>query len=83
MYLFLIELWIHLTPTTTRQVSAVANVPLVDLAKKLNKDTALYLDRMHFGNDGAEMVGRLVAENICAWLKRTFPQHARKPISAC
>ena len=68
---------------TLRQVSAVANVPLVDLAKKLNKDTALYLDRMHFGNDGAEMVGRLVAENICAWLKRTFPQHARKPISAC
>ena len=68
---------------TLRQVTATAKVPLVDLAKKLPKDTALYLDRMHFGNDGAEMVGRLVALHICTWLKRTFPLHAKPPLSTC
>lgn len=68
---------------TLREVAAAANVPLVDLALKMPKNSALFLDRMHFGNNGAAYVGRIVSEGICVWLKHAFPQFAKKPSGTC
>lgn len=51
----------------TREVASNNNVPLIDLAKEMPKDTKYYYDFVHFTELGAQKVGEIVSgklENI-------------------
>jgi len=50
----------------TRALAASHGVALVDLARTLPKDSRLFIDLIHFSNDGAAAVGRLMAAALAA-----------------
>lgn len=54
----------------TRQASAAAGVPLIDLAREMPKDSRYYSDWIHFTNEGAVMVGDLVFRHLEPMLAR-------------
>lgn len=53
-----------------RQLAADHGVFLIDLAHKLPKDSRYFLDFIHFSNDGAREVGRIVAAELGPHLVR-------------
>ncbi len=55
----------------TRAVAREANVPLIDLARSMPKDSRYYFDWIHYSVEGAERVGALVADE----LERILPWH--------
>jgi lysophospholipase L1-like esterase len=61
----------------TRSVAAAEGAILVDVARGMPKSSRLFYDFTHFTNEGAEAVGRLVAETLCPELARRFPAHAQ------
>ena len=48
----------------TRKTALQTNVPLIDLARSMPKDSRYYYDAMHFTNEGAEMVSQIVEEDL-------------------
>jgi lysophospholipase L1-like esterase len=48
----------------TRQVGRETDVPVVDLASELPKDSRYFYDYLHYSNAGAERVGDLVFEGL-------------------
>jgi len=54
----------------TREVADLENVPLIDLAKLLPKDTRLFTDTIHFTPAGEEHVSRILAAELTKWLPR-------------
>lgn len=68
---------------TMRGVARAKRVTLVDLARQMPKDSHLFIDRMHFGNDGALLVGKIVAQTISPTLAKKFPIHLRANGSGC
>jgi lysophospholipase L1-like esterase len=53
----------------TRSVSAAYGVPLIDLAR-MRKSSRFYYDVIHFTNEGAAEVARIVAAELCPILAR-------------
>jgi hypothetical protein len=71
---------LELTNDTTRRVASSHNVLLIDLARKLPKDSRLYYDLMHYSNAGAVRVGEIVANHVNPYLREQFsdPQRSSK-----
>jgi lysophospholipase L1-like esterase len=55
---------LEMTNEVTRQVAAVRQVLLIDLARELPKDSRLFYDFLHFTNEGAQRVGEIVAAHL-------------------
>lgn len=53
-----------------RAVAAAEGILLIDLARQLPKDSRLFLDFVHFSNDGARAVGQIVAAELGRHLVR-------------
>lgn len=68
---------LELYNTTTRQAAHELDVPLIDLAQQLPKDSRYYYDYYHFTNAGAERVAELVERELSPILSRAFPDHVR------
>ena len=49
-----------------RAVASSHDVQLIDLARLMPKDSRYFIDFIHFSNEGAAMVGRLVAGQLAA-----------------
>lgn len=52
----------------TRQVGRDRNVLVIDLARKMPKDSLYYYDFIHFSNQGSEKVAEIVFEDLCEYL---------------
>jgi lysophospholipase L1-like esterase len=48
----------------TRQVAKNQDIQLIDLAKKLPKDSQYFYDFTHYTNEGAAKVGRIISEEL-------------------
>jgi hypothetical protein len=48
----------------TRQVAENQNITLIDLAKKLPKDSRYFYDFTHYTNEGAAKVGEIISEDL-------------------
>ncbi len=60
----------------TRRLGRVADVPVIDLAAEIPKDSRYYYDWMHFTPSGSEMVANVVASHLCPIVHARFPGHA-------
>jgi lysophospholipase L1-like esterase len=69
---------LELYNSTTREVAREQDVPLVDLAQQLPKDSRYYYDYYHFTNAGAAQVAVLVERELTPILARAFPDHVRR-----
>ncbi len=52
----------------TRALGRAAKIHVIDLARALPKDSALYYDWLHYTNAGAERVAEIVAQNLTQFL---------------
>jgi lysophospholipase L1-like esterase len=57
----------------TREIAAETGVFLVDLGRKLKKTSRYYYDTIHFSNAGAAAAARIIFEELCPYLQKTFP----------
>lgn len=49
------------------------NIPLIDLAALMPKNSLYFYDQVHFTNEGAREVAAVVADNLVPILEHTFP----------
>ncbi|GMR22772.1 MAG: hypothetical protein BMS9Abin37_1145 [Acidobacteriota bacterium] len=56
-----------------RKVGRERDVLVIDTAVRLPKSSQFFYDFVHFTNDGASEVGRIVAEDLCPFLDERFP----------
>jgi lysophospholipase L1-like esterase len=56
----------------TRQVATEHGLLLVDLARRLPKDSRYFYDFLHFTNEGSLRVGEIVADALTPYLRRHF-----------
>jgi hypothetical protein len=49
---------------------------LIDLARRLPKDSRYFYDTIHFTNEGAERVGREIYRALCPHLAKNIPDRA-------
>jgi lysophospholipase L1-like esterase len=61
----------------TRSVCAGKNLPVIDLARLLPKNSIYFYDMSHFTNAGAEKVASIVASGLIPVLDRYFPGYLR------
>jgi lysophospholipase L1-like esterase len=66
----------------TRRIAAKHQVPLIDLANEMPKDSAYYYDPAHYNNAGARKVSEIVARNLCPILAARFPGFLKHPCDA-
>jgi lysophospholipase L1-like esterase len=60
-----------------RRLCAERKLPLIDLARRLPKDSDYFYDMSHFTNDGAVRVARVVDSSLRPLLERYFPAFRR------
>jgi lysophospholipase L1-like esterase len=61
----------------TRHVCSENNIPLIDLAREMPKNSKYYYDFLHYTNEGAEKVAQIVYENLVPFLQETYPQYSK------
>lgn len=69
---------LELYNSTTRDVAREQDVPIIDLAQQLSKDSRYYYDYYHLTNAGAAQVADLVEREMTPLLSRAFPDHVRQ-----
>jgi lysophospholipase L1-like esterase len=62
----------------TRQVGKKHDVPVVDLAARMPKNSNLYYDLFHFTNQGAEAVASIIFNDLKPHIQKNFPQYIQK-----
>lgn len=60
-----------------RRLCAAKNLPLIDLAHMMPKNSLFYYDMSHFTNEGAEKVADLVSSQLTPILDKNFPAYRR------
>lgn len=61
----------------TRRVGSMEHVPVIDLAKKMPKNSKYYYDFYHFTNEGAEKAAEIIDHDLSPWLAAKFPQFVK------
>ena len=59
----------------TREVGGEHGVLVVDLAQRLPKSSRFFYDLVHYTNEGAIEIGRILHEDLCPFLAARFPDH--------
>ena len=62
-----------------RDVGRTENVLVIDTAAQLPKSSQFFYDFIHFTNDGASEVARIVAQDLCPFLGERFPDFVAGP----
>ena len=62
----------------TRAAGADEGVHVVDLARKLSKDTKYFYDFWHYNNAGSQKVAEIIFADICPYLSDKFPSFVIK-----
>ena len=63
----------------TREVARVMDVPLIDLANLMPKDSAFYYDMVHHNNKGAAKLAGILFAKMCPILGERFDAFATAP----
>ena len=58
-----------------RQVGRDQGVLVIDLARRMPKDSRYYFDLMHYTNAGAKKVADIIATQLTPYLAQKFPQY--------
>jgi len=58
-----------------REVGGERGVLVIDLAKRLPKDSRLFYDFVHFNNEGSAAVAGIAYDVLCPFLASRFPDH--------
>ncbi len=58
-----------------RQVGKEENVLVVDLARKMKKNSLFFADGLHFSNAGQKDVADILYHELCPFLSKRFPDH--------
>jgi hypothetical protein len=63
----------------TRRLAAEYRVPLIDAAREMPKDSALYFDWIHYSNPGAERMADIVSRGVAHVLsaRQSAPEKTR------
>jgi lysophospholipase L1-like esterase len=64
---------------TTRKVGQEAGVLVIDLARKMPKNSIYYYDFMHFTNGGAEKAAEIISQDLQPYLAKKFPGYLLAP----
>lgn len=56
-----------------REVGRARDVLVIDTATRLGKSSQFFYDFVHFTDDGAREVARIVADELCPFLEERFP----------
>ncbi|MEJ2672052.1 MAG: hypothetical protein P8168_07605, partial [Deltaproteobacteria bacterium] len=59
----------------TRRVGRAHGVLVIDLARRMPKDSRYYYDLMHYTNSGAQEVADIIAARLTPYLAQKFPQY--------
>ena len=62
-----------------RAVGRERDVLVIDAAARLPKSSQLFYDFVHFTNDGASELARIVSEDLCSFLAKRFPDFVAGP----
>ena len=66
----------------TRGVARDRNVKLIDLARKLEKSSLYFYDTIHFSNEGAVEIARIIAAELCDLMTEKYPTFVTAPCRA-
>jgi hypothetical protein len=66
----------------TREVGEENDVLVVDLALSLEKSSLFFYDLVHYTNEGATEIGRILQQALCPFLAERFPAHRTKDCPA-
>ena len=66
----------------TRQTGNETGCLVIDLARKLPKNTYLFYDWFHYTNAGAAEVAKIVYSDLQPYLEKKFPGHVKKELIA-
>ena len=62
-----------------RAVGRERDVLVIDAASRLPKSSQLFYDFVHFTNEGARELARIVSEDLCSFLAKRFPDFVVGP----
>jgi lysophospholipase L1-like esterase len=62
----------------TREVARRESVFLIDLAREMPADSRLYYDFVHYSNEGAALVGEIVARHLGPFLRSRFSDRLQR-----
>ena len=57
----------------TREMCKEKNIPMIDLANTMPKNSIYYYDATHYTNEGAEMVARLIDNDLEKIIRLKLP----------
>jgi lysophospholipase L1-like esterase len=57
-----------------KQVAAKNQVPLIDLAAEMPKNSRYFYDTAHFTNEGCQIVAQIIEPHLASFLAKKFPQ---------
>jgi lysophospholipase L1-like esterase len=58
----------------TREIGEKHNVLVIDLARKLPKNSRYYYDWIHYSNEGSQEVAKIIGTQMCSFLATEYPQ---------
>ena len=61
----------------TRQVGKEENIFVIDLAKRMKKNSLFFADKVHFTNAGQKHIADILYNELCPFLSRRFPEYSR------
>jgi lysophospholipase L1-like esterase len=61
----------------TRQVGKEENILVIDLAKRMKKNSLFFADKVHFTNAGQRNVADILYHELCPFLSKRFPEYSR------
>lgn len=67
---------LELYHSITREVGKEEDVLVIDLAKEMPKSSKYYYDFVHYTNEGAEVVGKIVYKYMCPFIQNKFPEYS-------
>lgn len=72
-------LWdiLELYNEVTRQVGNENHIPVIDLARKMPKDSFYYYDYFHFTNAGSEKVAEIICQELSPFLAAGFKEYLK------
>jgi lysophospholipase L1-like esterase len=60
----------------TRQVGKEEGVFVIDLARKMRKNSLLFADPVHFTNEGGKEVADVIYHELCPFLSKRYPEYS-------
>lgn len=71
---------LELYHSITKEVGKEEDVLVIDLANEMPRSSKYYYDLIHYTNEGAEVVGKILYKYMCPFIQNKFPEYS---LSGC